>query len=223
MSRKLRTALFVGLALCIAAVPAFAGGAFPKAGQYVIHSHPSFLIAVGDKKEVVDCDATLTLVAGDAYVTKQGTRRVDLKILDWKATGNSQLLGGALNMRFDPNVKVGDDSFVETYTVVNAKNSGKDFPAKAQFAVGYEIDTPFGTVAGLRGVTRGSIHAFPPENDIFTMEKGDVAKVMGALMPAQLSSMSAAGEVNPLAASITALACACPATSLNTADTGTKK
>jgi hypothetical protein len=223
MARNVRLSLFVGLAMSIIALPAFAGGAFPQAGQYVIHSHPSFLVTVGDQKEVVECDAALTLSAGTPYVTQQGNRRVDLKILDWKATGTSKLLGGPLNMRFDPNVKVGDDSFVETYTIVNAKNAGKDFPAKAQFAVGYQIDTPFGTVAGLRGVTRGSIHAFPPENDIFTMEKGDVAKVMGALMPAQLSSMSAAGEVSPLKATITAIACACPTQELSTAPPSAKK
>jgi hypothetical protein len=214
--RNLRTALFLGLALSILAIPAFAGGLFPTAGQYVIHSHPSFLVAVGDSKEVVECDASLTLVAGNPYVTKQGTRRVDLKILDWQATGNSKLLGGPLNMRFDPAIQVKDDSFVETFTVVTAKNAQADFPARAQFAVGYSMDTPWGTVAGLRGVTRGSIHAFPPENDIFTMEKGDIASIMGQLMPTQLSAMSAAGEVKKLDAKITALACACPAPTLTT-------
>jgi hypothetical protein len=216
MSRNLKTALFVGLALSVVAMPVFAGGLFPKAGTYTIHSHPSFLVAVGDSKEVVECDATLTLVAGDAYVTKAGTRRVDLKILDWQANGSSKLLGGALNMRFDPAIKVNDSSFVETFTVVTAKNAQPDFPARAQFAVGYSMDTPWGTVAGLRGVTRGSIHAFPPENDIFTMEKGDIASVMGQLMPTQLSAMSAAGEVKKLDAKITALACACPAPTLST-------
>jgi hypothetical protein len=218
MPRNLKIALFVALALCLA-LPAFAGNTmpnFPKAGQYVINSHPSFLINVGDKKEVVECNATLIVQAGDPYVTKQGTRRVDLKIVNWKADGVSKLLGGPLNFRMTQGAKTADSSFVETYNVVKAKSGEKDFPAKAQFAVPYEIDTPFGTVSGLNGVTRGSIKAFPPSDDVFLMEKGDIAKVMAQLLPAQLSSMSAAGEVNLQDVTIRPLACACPSSSIST-------
>src|SRR5712691_2336523 len=132
MQRNVRTVVFVALALCLAALPAFAGNAmpnFPKAGQYVINSHPSFLISVGDNKEVVECNATLVIQAGDPYVTKQGTRRVDLKIVDWKANGTSKLLGGPLNFHMTQGAKTADQSFVETYNVVNVKNGEKDFPA----------------------------------------------------------------------------------------------
>jgi hypothetical protein len=226
MLRNAKKVLFVALALGLAALPAFAGNAmpnFPKAGQYVINSHPSFLISVGDSKEVVECNATLTIQAGDPYVTQQGTRRVDLKILDWKASGNSKLLGGPLNFHMTQGAKVADPSFVETYNVVNVKNGEKDFPAKAQFAVPYEIDTPFGTVSGLNGVTRGSIKAFPPSDDVFLMEKGDIAKVMAQLLPAQLSSMSAAGEVTPLDVTIRPLACACPSSSISVKQSGVVK
>jgi len=198
------------LALVLVAVPVFAGqmANFPKAGEYTIHSHPSFLVSVGDSKEVVNCNATLLLRAGDPYITKQGTHRVDLTILDWKADGTSKLLGGPLNFRMMQGTKVADSSFVETYGVV--KTGAKEFPAKAQFAVPYEIDTPFGTVSNLTGVTRGTIKAFPPSGDTFLMEKGDVAKVMAQLMPGQLSSVSAAGEVSPAEVKITPLACDCP-------------
>ena len=213
-----RSIWLLALALAIVAVPVFAGqmANFPKAGEYVIHSHPSFLVNVGTSKEVVNCNATLVLRAGDPYITKQGTHRVDLTILDWKADGSSKLLGGPLNFRLLKGAKVADASFVETYGAV--KTGAKEFPAKAQFAVPYEIDTPFGTVSNLVGVTRGTIKSFPPHDDTFLMEKGDVAKVMAQLMPAQLSSVSAAGEVSPAEVQITPLACMCtdPDTGLTT-------
>jgi hypothetical protein len=213
MQRTVKSFLFVALTLALVSVPAFAGQMFdfPKAGDYTINSHPSFMVTVGSNKELVECNATLQIRAGNPYITKQGTRRVDLTILDWKADGSSKLLGGPLNFHMVKGAKIADESFVETYHVANVSNNAKDFPAKAQFAVPYEIDTPFGTVSNLTGVTRGTIHAFPPRNDTFLMEKGDVAKVMAQLLPAQLSSVTAAGEVNPLEVTITAVACADPA------------
>jgi hypothetical protein len=205
--------LVVLLALVVAFAPMASAGtnwSFPKAGEYTIHSHPSFLISVGDSKEVVECNATLIVKAGDPYITKTGTRRVDLQVVNWKADGTSKLLGGPLNFRMLQGAKVADKSFVETYGVVKAANSA-DFPAKAQFTVPYEIDTPFGVVSNLVGVTRGTIKAFPPRNDVFIMEKGDIAKLMNALMPAPLSSMSASGTTAKTPVSIQPLACACPA------------
>jgi hypothetical protein len=203
------------LALVVALAPMASAGTsnwnFPKAGQYTINSHPSFLISVGDSKEVVECDATLVVKAGDPYITKTGTRRVDLQVVSWKANGTSKLLGGPLNFRMAKDTKVADKSFVETYQVAKASSHSADFPAKAQFAVPYEIDTPFGVVSNLVGVTRGTIKAFPPSNDVFIMEKGDIAKLMNALMPAPLSSMSASGTVQPATVSIQPLACGCPA------------
>jgi len=180
---------------------------FPNAGLYELHSHPTFMIRVGESKEVVKCDATLTLRTSDPYPTAAGTRRVDLTVVDWKADGTSKLLGGPVRFRMTQGAKVEDPSFVETF---HTAGKGNDFPAQAQFVVPYKIETPFGTVSNLNGVTRGTIHAFPPANDTFLMEKGDVAKVMAQLLPAQLSSVTAAGEVNPLEVTITPLACACP-------------
>jgi hypothetical protein len=200
---------FLALALLAIALPAMAGtldnGAdFPKAGLYQLHSHPNFLIKVGDSKETVECDATLMIRAGDPYVTAAGTRKVDLTVMDWKADGTSKLLGGPLHFRMTPGGKTQDPSYVETF---HAANQGRDFPAQAQFVVPYKIDTPFGTVSGLYGVTRGTIHSFPPKNDVFAMVKGDVAHVMADLMPSALSSMSAAGEVKPQDVNIEPLAC----------------
>jgi len=206
--------LSIALTLLVAAAP-FASAAtdqwsFPHAGVYTINSHPSFLISVGDSKEVVECNATLIVKAGDPYITKTGTRRVDLQIVDWKASGDSKLIGGPLNFRMTKGVKVDDKSFVETYGMAKVAHAA-DFPAKAQFAVPYEIDTPFGVVGGLVGVTRGTIKAFPPSNDVFTMEKGDIAKLMNALMPSPLSSMSASGATSLTEVTVQPLACACPA------------
>jgi len=206
-------AVLIGLVLLVALASMASADAvkapFPKAGQYTINSHPSFLISVGDSKEVVECDATLIVKAGDPYLTKSGTRRVDLVVVDWKANGKSTLLGGPLNFRMIKGTKVADRSFVETYGVVKAGLA--DFPAKAQFAVPYELETPFGVVSNLVGVTRGTIKAFPPRNDVFMMEKGDIAKLMSDLMPAPLSAMSASGEVKPVEVTVAPLACACPA------------
>jgi hypothetical protein len=165
MHRNAKSTLFVALILVLVCVPAFAGqmASFPKAGVYTINSHPSFMIKVGSNKEVVECDATLQVLADDSYTTKQGTRRVDLTILDWKANGSSKLLGGPLHFRMIKGAKSADASFVETYQVANASNNQKDFPAKAQFAVPYEIDTPFGTVSNLNGVTAApSMPSRPP-------------------------------------------------------------
>jgi hypothetical protein len=216
-TRKTLIALAACLALLVALAPAEAGKtAFPKAGQYVIKSKPTFLIAVGDNKEVVECEATLTVRAGDPYITAKGTRRVDLQVVDWKASGRSELLGGPIKFRLLKGVQVEDKSFVETVGL--AKTA--DFPAQAQFAVPYELSTPLGTVSNLVGVTRGSIKAFPPSDDVFMMEKGDIAKIMAELMPAPLSAMSASGEVTPLDVTIRPLACACPASDLSTADGG---
>jgi hypothetical protein len=194
------------LAMAVALMPALAGAQdFPKAGLYQLHSHPAFLIKVGDNKETVTCDATLMIQAGDPYVTTTGTRKVDLTVMDWKADGTSKLLGGDLHFRMTPGAKTQDASFVETF---HAANQGSDFPAQAQFVVPYKIDTPFGTVSGLYGVTRGTIHSFPPKNDVFSMVKGDVANVVASLMPAPLSAMSAAGEVKAQPVTIDPLACA---------------
>ena len=203
--------LSVAVALLVAFAPMVSAGQFnfPTAGEYTIHSHPSFLVTVGDSQEVVECDATLIVKAGDPYITTNGTRRVDLTIVDWKADGKSTLIGGPLKFRMTHDVKTTDESFVETYGLAKAGASA-DFPAQAQFAVPYEIDTPFGVVDGLFGVTRGTIKAFPPSGDIFMMEKGDIAKVMNALMPPPLSTLSASGDVDVASLTIQPLACACP-------------
>jgi len=202
------------LALLALAVPATAGtdaalsiGDFPTAGEYVIHSKPTFMITVGETKEVVECDATLVVRATDAYLTDAGSKRVDLTVVDWKADGRSVLLDGELNFRMVQGVEVNDKSFVESYQLAGTH----DFPAQAQFAVPYEVETPFGTISGLHGVTRGSIKAFPPSGDIFLMEKGDIGDMMAELMPAPLSELSAAGETRDAEVTVTPIACACPA------------
>jgi hypothetical protein len=183
---------------------------FPTAGVYEIHSKPTFLITVGDSKEVVECDATLVVRAADPYINDRGAHRVDLKVVDWKADGKSALLGGDLKFRMQKGAKTTEESFVESYQLAGTR----DFPAQAQFAVPYELHTPFGTVKGLYGVTRGTIKAFPPRGDIFLMEKGDIANLMAELMPEPLSELSAAGKVAPVQIKVQPLACACPSSGL---------
>ena len=204
-------ALFAALALV--ATSAFAGSLnFPQAGVYEIHSAPSFLVTVGSNQEVVTCDATLVVKAGNPYINEKGLRRVDLQIVDWKANGKSTLLGGDIKFRMEQGSAANDSSFVETYAVAGAR---PDFPAQAQFSVPYQVETPFGTVKGLYGVTRGAIKAFPPSGDVFTMEKGDVANLMAQLMPEPLSELSAAGDTATSQVTVQPLSCACPSDTLD--------
>ena len=210
MRNKLRVAVGLGLSLALfmaLALPASAADeTFPKPAQYVLHSKPNFTITVGENKELVTCTASLVLTTGQPYVTADGKRRVDLKVIDWNATGTSKLLGGEITFRMRRDAKTSDKSFVESYEVVQA--GSHDFPAKAQFAMPYEVDTPFGTVSNLYGVTSGTIESFPPQpGSQFKMQKGDVAHLMAELMPAPLSSLSAAGEVTGVEATIEPEAC----------------
>jgi hypothetical protein len=200
--------------LALAAVPAVAVQAaakqtaeFPESAVYTLHSRPSFNVTVGDRVEVVTCKAELRLRTGKPYVAADGMRRVDLEILDWQADGTSELLGGALHFRMQKGVAMRDPSFVQSYQLWNPEKP-LDFPAQAQFAMPYELETPFGNITGLYGLTSGSITSFPPApHSIFTMKKGDTAKIMAALLPQSLSAMSAAGEVTPVNVTVRPSAC----------------
>ncbi len=203
MTNRIKVGIGISLALIVfVALPAAAAAnerAFPKPAQYVLHSNPKFAITVGESKELVTCKAELVLTTGTPYVTADGKRRVDLKIVDWNAKGTSKLLGGEISFRMRQGATTTDKSFVESFALAGAQ----DFPAQAQFAMPYELDTPFGTVTNLYGVTAGTIEAFPPQPGAqFKMYKGDVAHLMAELMPAPLSALSAAGEVKVLDATI---------------------
>lgn len=205
MTDRIKVGIGISLALLVfVALPAAAAAndrAFPAPAQYVLHSNPKFAITVGENKELVTCKAELILTTGTPYVTADGKRRVDLKIVDWTATGTSKLMGGEITFRMRQGATTAEKSFVESYE--RAQAGSHDFPAKAQFAMPYEVDTPFGTVTNLYGVTAGTIEAFPPQPGAqFKMYKGDVAHLMAELMPAPLSAMSAAGEVTTLNATI---------------------
>lgn len=181
---------------------------FPEAGTYVLHSEPKFSIDVGDQNELVTCRAQLVLRTGDAYITETGKRRVDLEVVSWKADGYSELLGGELHFRMLDDMTTEDKSYVESYAIYQASDAVRDFPAHAQFAVPYELETPFGTVSGLYGLTAGTIEAFPPQaGALFRMEKGDTANLMASLMPAPVSALSAAGDTEPVQVAVTPLAC----------------
>jgi hypothetical protein len=180
---------------------------FPAPSVWTLNSRPAFNVTVGDRVEVVTCNAQLHLRTGKPYVAANGMRRVDLEIIDWKADGYSDLLGGELHFRMQKGMPTHDTSFVQSYQAWNPERP-MDFPAQAQFAMPYELETPFGNITGLYGLTSGSITQFPPApHSIFTMKKGDTAKLVAALMPASLSSLSAAGEVTPVNVTIRPAAC----------------
>ena len=207
-----KLALGLTVAALAVAIPAVAGDVkqthFPKSDQYVLHSEPQFIVKVGESEEVVRCKARLTLQTGEAYVADRGKRRVDLKVVDWQAEGTSKLLGGPIKFRMIKNgTPTPDKSYVESYELASAKGA-QDFPAHAQFVVHYELETPFGIVSDLYGVTAGTIEAFPPQpGALFKMKKGDVAHLMAELMPEPLSAMSAAGDVKTVTATVEPVAC----------------
>lgn len=198
------------LALALAAVPAMAkdNGLFPASGVYTIHSKPTFNITVGDRVEVVTCKAELRLRTGMPYIADDGTRRVDLEVLDWKADGVSELLGGDLHFRMQKGAPMRDASYVKSLKAWNP-DQPQDFPAHAQFAMPYELETPFGKINGLYGVTEGAINSFPPKSEVFSMKKGDTAEILAALLPESVSSLSAAGEVTPVNVTVRPEACFC--------------
>jgi len=209
MSKK-ALLLVAGLALVV--TPAFAGTMmteFPQAGVYTLHSEPTFVVTVGDKTELVTCKAELVLKTGEAYLTDRGKRRVDLEVVSWHADGASELLGGDMHFRMLAGESTPDQSYVESYEFHSVERASRDFPAHAQFSVPYELETPFGVVSGLYGLTEGTIEAFPPQpGALFKMEKGDTAHLMASLMPAPVSALSAAGEVTPVKVTVKPAACA---------------
>jgi hypothetical protein len=200
--------LIIVALLALAAVPAFASEPteFPQSGVYTIQSRPAFNVTVGDRVEVVTCKAQLRLRTGTPYVAADGVRRVDLQILDWKADGYSKLLGGDLHFRMQQGMPMRDASYVQSYQAWNPEQR-LDFPAHAQFAMPYELETPFGKIKGLYGLTSGSIASFPPKDSVFTMKKGDTAEIVAALLPESISSLSAAGEVTPVNVTVRPSAC----------------
>lgn len=210
MLNKKALLLVAGLALIVA--PAYAGNVmveFPEAGVYTLHSEPTFNVTVGDKTELVTCKAELVLKTGEPYLTERGKRRVDLEVVSWHADGASELLGGELHFRMLDGETTPDESYVESYELFSAEKASRDFPAHAQFSVPYELETPFGTVSGLYGLTEGTIEAFPPQpGALFKMEKGDTANLMASLMPEPVSALSAAGEVTPVKVTVKPAACA---------------
>jgi hypothetical protein len=205
----------LGLAVCLtllAAFPVLAGevknAQFPDSNTYVLHSNPNFVVTVGENKELVQCKAKLVVKAHQPFLTDRGKRRVNFDIVDWEATGTSKLLGGELHFKMVKGASKGDLNFVESYEVVDSGRGSRDFPARAQFELIYDMDTPFGTVANLRGVATGTIESFPPQPGAqFKMQKGDVAHIMAELMPEPLSALSAAGEVTQVQATVEAEAC----------------
>jgi hypothetical protein len=199
------------MAFALLALPALAQTSdfmteFPEGKTYVMKSEPLFNIAVGDQTEVLQCQAELKLRAGDPYVAEDGARRVDIEVMDWRADGTSKLLGGDVKFRMLQGVSTPDPSYVQSFQVWNASKP-QDFPAHAQFAVPYELETPFGTVTGLFGLTEGTVRNFPPWGELFTMRKGDTAELMAALMPEPISALSAAGEVTPVNVTVRPAAC----------------
>ena len=188
------------LAACLALVASSAAAAeLPKPGDYVIKSHPQFRVTVGDAEEMVYCDATLVLRTTEPFATGANTQRINMQVVSWEASGTSELLGGKLEFRMIPG-SVDEESYIET-------KDANNFPAHGQFAIRYELETPFGVMTDLTGVTWGTLNSFPPaKGDTMQLRKGQ-KDLIAHLLPAPLSAMSAAGMVMLQSASVEAVAC----------------
>lgn len=141
--------------------------AFGQPGVYTIKSNPIFTVMNGDEKEIVVLEARLDLRTGGASVDRIGRRGVDLEILRWEAKGHSKLLDSDVAMRMvSRSLPESETSFVQ------AEGKKRDFPAKARFVIPYEIETRYGKIEGLTGITQGRITNFPPSpTDRFEMVK----------------------------------------------------
>jgi len=136
--------------------------AFPRPGKFEIHSVPIFMLSRGDKVELVVCKARMVVETGRP--TTSGERRqVDVKVLDWVATGKSRLLGGKVEFRMTQGGR-------QPRSWVKAGTAG-DLPGKARFAMRYSVTTPQGTLENLTGAATGAISSFPPKLDVFRIDK----------------------------------------------------
>jgi hypothetical protein len=137
---------------------------FPTAGRYEFNSQPIFKVSKGGKSEVIVCQGKMVIQTQKPFLNRDKKQQVNVEVLEWKAVGTSELLGGPV---------------VLTMTKGNAKKTShvvasntKDFPANAQFSVSYEMKTSSETISGLTGVIKGVIRALPPlPADVMSMDK----------------------------------------------------
>lgn len=138
---------------------------FPTAGRYEFNSQPIFKVSKGGKSEVIVCQGKMVIQTQKPFLNSDKKQQVNVEVLEWKAVGTSELLGGPVVLTMTKGRKGSEASRVVASTT-------KDFPADAQFAVSYEMKTSSGTVSGLNGVIRGVIRALPPlPADMMSMDK----------------------------------------------------
>lgn len=145
-------------------------GNFPSAGRYEIDSKTIFQITAADKSEIILCQSKMVVTAKSPFLNSQKRRQINLEIVDWTATGNSELLGGLVEIR-----ATNKGTRQESYILGSEK---QDFPADLVLAATFEIKTPDGKSIEQSGIMQGVIRSFPPQPaDMITMEKIDVGSM----------------------------------------------
>jgi hypothetical protein len=136
---------------------------FLHAGRHEIHSRPIFVVVSGERSDILVCEANMVVETGEPYENKSGRRQVDIRESDWVARGNSELLGGNVEFRLNP------ERQQESWVIAG---ENEDFPAQLRFGMDYNVRTSRGTLEGLTGFATGDIQSFPPKiTDIFTIDK----------------------------------------------------
>jgi hypothetical protein len=152
---------------------------FPPGGDYEIFSRPDFFVEIGDRGELLHCEARLVIRTSDAVVNKKGIRQVDFKVLEWEATGTSRLLGGA---------EVKFTVIKSLQCSVTAGSEKADLPGKmavslrsATYVNGVKVDEHPSKASGM-------ISSFPPaKGDLFQISSPEKTHDLAALTKGALT------------------------------------
>lgn len=123
---------------------------FPEKGRFAIPIKPAFRLRKDGKSEIVVCHGELVV---EVHQPAGGANELSVRLADWSATGNTELLGGAFELRHAP------ENVTATGNLVPLGKEG--FPAVLTMTVPYEIVTRHGIAKGVK-VLKGSISSLPP-------------------------------------------------------------
>lgn len=154
---------------------------FPAPGEFVIYSTPLFLVLRDGQQELVEFDASMRVRIGASRKAANGTRSVDVEMIEWEAVGKSRLLDGEVRYTLLRGLK----------SKVSGLTTAADLPGRMELSGQFALSLNGKTVNEHKGSARGVISTFPPAaGDLFNLA-GNVVTV---------------GNVR-----IAGVACACPA------------
>lgn len=138
------------------------GAQFPPGGIDFIEHDLRILITADkrDFRDIVQMRGAMTIQRTDPYMTKDGRRQIDFKVLSWTATGWSDALMVALTYTLSRDIDQ------PTSTIV-AQQKGHDYPATFNFRVVFDALVNNATVfRALEGRPEGhGFYQVPPSGD----------------------------------------------------------